>query len=239
MRADGECSQTHHKNYGTNKETRVTAPNFWNPKHFKGRQLSSEIKVATVDFWVYLCMASVLVLTEGPVITPGYLNNAEANREAFMDDDWFNTGDIGFIKAGRLYLTGVLFAFHWLRFGMFWWIHLFELVRVAQDGKRKWSSSEEPTSTAMRLQLTRRKRCLRWHHHTTDIYWLYSSLTRLFGCSCKVEDVVNSLEQVLPTFTAAVSVHDPSSGTEGRAKLIAAFRSVVTCAFKENWTQRI
>lgn len=82
-------------------------------------------------------MASVLVLTEGPVITPGYLNNAEANREAFMDDDWFNTGDIGFIKAGRLYLTGVLSAFHWLRFGMFWWIHLFELVRVADSGREK------------------------------------------------------------------------------------------------------
>ena len=59
-------------------------------------------------------MASVHVLSEGPVITPGYLNNAEANREAFMDDDWFNTGDIGFIKAGRLYLTGVLSAFHGL-----------------------------------------------------------------------------------------------------------------------------
>lgn len=31
----------------------------------------------------------------------------------------------------------------------------------------------------------------------------------------EVEDVVNSLEEVLPTFTAAVSVHDPTSGTEG------------------------
>jgi len=40
------------------------------------------------------------------VITPGYLKNEEANREAFMEDDWFNTGDIGFIKDGQLYLTG-------------------------------------------------------------------------------------------------------------------------------------
>lgn len=23
-----------------------------------------------------------------------------------MEDDWFNTGDIGFIKDGQLYLTG-------------------------------------------------------------------------------------------------------------------------------------
>ena len=50
----------------------------------------------------------------GPVITPGYLNNEEANREAFMEDDWFNTGDIGFIKDGQLYLTGPCdaFSFH-------------------------------------------------------------------------------------------------------------------------------
>ena len=41
------------------------------------------------------------------MITPGYLNNAEANREAFVEGgDWFNTGDVGFIKAGCLYLTG-------------------------------------------------------------------------------------------------------------------------------------
>ena len=46
------------------------------------------------------------VLSEGPVITPGYLNNAEANKEAFVGGDWFNTGDIGFIKEGQLYLTG-------------------------------------------------------------------------------------------------------------------------------------
>jgi acyl-CoA synthetase (AMP-forming)/AMP-acid ligase II len=37
----------------------------------------------------------------------------------------------------------------------------------------------------------------------------------------EVEDVVNSLEQVLPTFTAAVSLHDPSSGTEGRCRMPA------------------
>eukprot|EP00434_Breviolum_minutum_P014270 symbB.v1.2.012580.t1/scaffold851.1/size159786/6 len=91
----------------------------------------------------------------GHVITPGYLNNAEANKEAFMDDDWFNTGDIGFIKAGRLYLTGR------------------EKEMIIIRGAN-------------------------------------------FYCY-EVEDVVNSLEQVLPTFTAAVSVHDPSSGTEGLA----------------------
>jgi acyl-CoA synthetase (AMP-forming)/AMP-acid ligase II/thioesterase domain-containing protein/NAD(P)-dependent dehydrogenase (short-subunit alcohol dehydrogenase family)/acyl carrier protein len=43
---------------------------------------------------------------KGQVVTPGYLNNAKANAEAFVGDGWFNTGDLGFILNGRLVLTG-------------------------------------------------------------------------------------------------------------------------------------
>ncbi|MEE2732398.1 MAG: SDR family NAD(P)-dependent oxidoreductase [Pseudomonadota bacterium] len=42
----------------------------------------------------------------GPVVTPGYLNNPEANAEAFVGDGWFNSGDLGFIWNGHLILTG-------------------------------------------------------------------------------------------------------------------------------------
>ncbi len=42
----------------------------------------------------------------GPAVTPGYLFNDEANREAFVGDGWFNTGDLGFLKDGRLAVTG-------------------------------------------------------------------------------------------------------------------------------------
>ncbi len=42
----------------------------------------------------------------GPVVTPGYLHNPEANAEAFVGDGWFNTGDLGFLWQGRLVLTG-------------------------------------------------------------------------------------------------------------------------------------
>lgn len=55
---------------------------------------------------ISFCAVAIVAIVAGPVITPGYLNNEEANREAFMEDDWFNTGDIGFIKDGQLYLTG-------------------------------------------------------------------------------------------------------------------------------------
>lgn len=43
---------------------------------------------------------------KGAVITPGYLRNPSANAEAFVGDGWFNSGDLGFILNGRLYLTG-------------------------------------------------------------------------------------------------------------------------------------
>eukprot|EP00928_Gymnodinium_smaydae_P040923 TRINITY_DN27714_c0_g1_i2.p1 TRINITY_DN27714_c0_g1~~TRINITY_DN27714_c0_g1_i2.p1 ORF type:complete len:351 (-),score=73.07 TRINITY_DN27714_c0_g1_i2:59-1024(-) len=91
----------------------------------------------------------------GDVITPGYLYNDEANREAFVGDGWFNTGDIGFIKDGALYLTGR------------------EKEMIIIRGAN-------------------------------------------FYCY-EVEDVVNALNSVEPTFTAAVSAHDPSTGTEGLA----------------------
>lgn len=43
---------------------------------------------------------------KGTVITPGYLNNPNANQEAFVGDGWFNTGDLGFIYQNELYITG-------------------------------------------------------------------------------------------------------------------------------------
>jgi acyl carrier protein len=43
---------------------------------------------------------------KGKVVTPGYLHNPEANDEAFVGGGWFNTGDLGFIHDGELFLTG-------------------------------------------------------------------------------------------------------------------------------------
>ena len=43
---------------------------------------------------------------KGPVVTPGYFRNEEANRDALVGDGWFNSGDLGFIVDGRLALTG-------------------------------------------------------------------------------------------------------------------------------------
>ncbi|HKU37879.1 MAG TPA: AMP-binding protein, partial [Polyangiales bacterium] len=46
------------------------------------------------------------VQLRGAVITPGYLDNPRANAEAFVGDGWFNTGDLGFVRGGHLFLVG-------------------------------------------------------------------------------------------------------------------------------------
>jgi|GEM_PF-2582781 len=46
------------------------------------------------------------VQMRGHAITPGYLFNEPANAEAFVGDDWFNSGDLGFLRNGQLVITG-------------------------------------------------------------------------------------------------------------------------------------
>lgn len=91
----------------------------------------------------------------GQVTTPGYLDNEAANREAFVGDDWFNSGDLGFIQNGRLSLTGR------------------EKEMIIVRGAN-------------------------------------------FYCY-EIEDVVNRVDGVLATFSAASAFADPATGTEGLA----------------------
>ena len=47
------------------------------------------------------------VLIRGPIVTPGYYENPEANHEAFTEDGWFRTGDLGRLdKGGHLFIVG-------------------------------------------------------------------------------------------------------------------------------------
>ena len=42
----------------------------------------------------------------GLTVTAGYINRPDLNAEVFTEDGWFNTGDLGFLRDGRLTLTG-------------------------------------------------------------------------------------------------------------------------------------
>jgi acyl-CoA synthetase (AMP-forming)/AMP-acid ligase II len=43
---------------------------------------------------------------KGLNVTKGYFNNAEATRRLILEDGWLNTGDLGFTRNGRLFVTG-------------------------------------------------------------------------------------------------------------------------------------
>ena len=46
------------------------------------------------------------VAVRGPGLTPGYLNDPEANAESFIGGGWFRTGDRGLLRDGYLWLEG-------------------------------------------------------------------------------------------------------------------------------------
>jgi hypothetical protein len=91
---------------------------------------------------------------KGVSITPGYLNNSEANA-AFVGDGWFDTGDLGFILDGALTITG----------------------RAKETIVIRGAN---------------------------------------FFCY-EIEDVVNAVPGVEPTFAAAAAVDDQATGSEGLA----------------------
>jgi long-chain acyl-CoA synthetase len=47
------------------------------------------------------------VLIRGPIVMQGYYRNSQANKEAFTEDRWFRSGDLGrFDRQGHLYIVG-------------------------------------------------------------------------------------------------------------------------------------
>jgi acyl transferase domain-containing protein/acyl-CoA synthetase (AMP-forming)/AMP-acid ligase II/acyl carrier protein len=47
-----------------------------------------------------------LLQVKGETVTPGYYQQPELDHEIFTDDGWFNTGDLGFLQAEQLTITG-------------------------------------------------------------------------------------------------------------------------------------
>ncbi|MGZ9033321.1 MAG: AMP-binding protein [Rhodospirillales bacterium] len=74
----------------------------------EGRPLSGgQTRIAKVADADTLPGADGEIQLKGPSVFTGYLDNPEANAQAFTEDGWFRTGDLGSIDAdGFVYVTG-------------------------------------------------------------------------------------------------------------------------------------
>lgn len=74
----------------------------------EGRPLSGgQARIAALAEVEALPEADGEIQLKGPSVFTGYLDNAEANAQAFTQDGWFRTGDLGSIDAdGFVYVTG-------------------------------------------------------------------------------------------------------------------------------------
>ena len=77
--------------------------------HFMDLGLPSpgvEIRISAEKGWVLGERQVGRLQIKGPCVMGGYHNNPKANAECMLADGWFDSGDLGFLHQGRLYLTG-------------------------------------------------------------------------------------------------------------------------------------
>ena len=65
-----------------------------------------EIEVRDADGEVLNDRQAGSIYLRGDSVMSGYYENPEASAEALSDDGWLNTGDIGYLVDGRIFITG-------------------------------------------------------------------------------------------------------------------------------------
>ena len=65
-----------------------------------------EVRIVNHDGEILPDLRVGRVFTQGQNLMSGYLNNAKATSRAMQPDNWLDTGDLGFLLDGNLYITG-------------------------------------------------------------------------------------------------------------------------------------
>ncbi|MFD1675963.1 amino acid adenylation domain-containing protein, partial [Alicyclobacillus fodiniaquatilis] len=121
----------------------------------------------------------------GKNVTIGYLNQEEKNRNAFSSDGWLRTGDMGFMRGGRLVVTGrikdVLFVN-----GQNFYAHDVERVVESVEGMERgvaavvgWTDSESGNEViALFIQTRNHKSMIQ---NTSLFNRIQSQVNQMFG----------------------------------------------------------
>jgi len=65
-----------------------------------------QVKIVNSDGEILPDLRVGRVFSQGQNLMKGYLNNTEATNRAMYPDNWLDTGDLGFLLGGNLYITG-------------------------------------------------------------------------------------------------------------------------------------
>lgn len=66
----------------------------------------TQLRIADTENHVLLERRIGRIQFRSESVTIGYYKNSEENRKALLADGWYNTGDLGFLHDGKLYVTG-------------------------------------------------------------------------------------------------------------------------------------
>jgi acyl-CoA synthetase (AMP-forming)/AMP-acid ligase II/acyl carrier protein len=101
--------------YGLSECHAIAGPGHFSLTETSDEDLFVEIGKPTPEYSIRIIDGDNLLLEEGqvggiqvigPNMTSGYYQSPEQNQELFTSDGWLNTGDLGFLRSGRLTITG-------------------------------------------------------------------------------------------------------------------------------------
>ncbi len=98
------------ESYGQTEAMPITYNHYYPERHVVGSVGHAvpmvEVQIRDMNGHILGVKEEGEICVRGPIVMKGYLNNPEATREAFWDNEWLRTGDIGIRDAdGYIYIV--------------------------------------------------------------------------------------------------------------------------------------